>query len=108
MQSWSKHAYETSVSSRCWWSTPYDEGWEHCPGLREDDELRQIVETEQQLGPLPDWVEQIDRRLRHPTPVKRWLVRLYVHRLLRLAEYASIKNLVNPPDHPWRGTKPII
>jgi hypothetical protein len=42
---WSKEVYESSLSSRCWWYTPYDEGWTDGVGIAVDDELRQIVET---------------------------------------------------------------
>lgn len=56
---WSKLAYEASFYSRCWWFTPYDAGWDHCAELREDVELRQIVEAEQRLAPLPGWVEPV-------------------------------------------------
>jgi hypothetical protein len=55
---WSQGAYERSLSSRCWWCTPYDEGWCHS-GVPTDDELRQIVAMEQALGPLPEWARQM-------------------------------------------------
>jgi len=62
---WSKEVYEESVSSRCWWYTPYDEGWDKCSAIAEDDELRQIVEMERELGPMPDWAQQIVERSIH-------------------------------------------
>jgi len=56
---WSKQTYEGSVSSRCWWFTPYDGGWDYRDGwdksaLAQDKELRAIVEMETQLGAVPD------------------------------------------------------
>ena len=60
---WTKDAYEHSVSSRCWWFTPYDAGWDesHKYGvdMRSDDELREIVEMERALGDVPDWARRI-------------------------------------------------
>jgi hypothetical protein len=56
---WSREVYENSVSSRCWWCTIYDAGWDGCPGLSTDDELRQIVEMEQRIGSVPEWAQQI-------------------------------------------------
>ena len=55
---WSQGAYETSLSSRCWWWTSYDGGWCHS-GLPTDDEVRQIVAMGQALGPLPEWAQQM-------------------------------------------------
>lgn len=62
---WSKDVYEKSISSRCWWYTPYDEGWGNCPQLSADDELRRIVEMELELGPVPEWAQQIVERSIH-------------------------------------------
>ncbi|MDP6379971.1 MAG: hypothetical protein QF662_01390, partial [Phycisphaerae bacterium] len=63
---WSKEAYEKSVSSRCWWYTPYDAGWdgcrEHGADISTDEELGQIVAMEQELSPVPDWATQIVER----------------------------------------------
>ena len=59
---WTKEAFEKSVTSRCWWYTPYDEGWDKCPGLRDDGELRAIVAMEQELGGVPEWARQIAER----------------------------------------------
>ena len=60
---WSKQTYEDSISSSCWWYTPYDDGWDDSHGhehdLREDAELREIVRVEASLGPLPDWAREI-------------------------------------------------
>ncbi len=62
MAEWCKESYESSVSSRCWWYTPYDDGWDGYPELAGDDELRQIVEMEQALGPVPEWARRIVER----------------------------------------------
>ena len=60
---WSKEMYENSVSSRCWWFTPYDAGWdgcrEHGADISTDDELRGIVAMERELGDVPDWASLI-------------------------------------------------
>ncbi len=56
---WSKEVYESSVSSRCWQCTPYDDGWDAYPPLREDNELKEIVREELELGPIPDWAKKI-------------------------------------------------
>jgi len=63
---WTKEIYESSISSRCWWYTPYDTGWGQEygePGLiSRDDELRQIVEMELGLGEIPPWAEVLVTR----------------------------------------------
>ena len=41
---WTREAYEASVSSRCWWFTPYDDGWAGS-NLARDDELRGITNS---------------------------------------------------------------
>ena len=71
---WTKQTYEASVSSRCWWFTPYDGGWDYRDGwdksdLAEDEELRAIVEMEAQLGTLPDWaIKIVETSLRSVPP----------------------------------------
>jgi hypothetical protein len=58
---WNKETYERSISSRCWWFTPYDGGqWNDL--IRTDDELRQIVEMETALDSVPQWARQIVER----------------------------------------------
>ena len=59
---WSKDAYENSVSSRCWAFTPYSEGWDRCPDLRNDQVLQRLVEEESALGPVPPSVQEIVER----------------------------------------------
>jgi hypothetical protein len=56
---WTKAAWDSSVSSRCWDYTPYSEGWDKCAALREDEELRQIVLMERAIGSIPDWAQQV-------------------------------------------------
>ncbi len=60
---WSKETYEASVSSKCWWYTAYDDGWDgsykHGHDLRQDAELQEIVRQERALQPLPDWAVRI-------------------------------------------------
>lgn len=63
---WCKENYEKSVSSRCWLSTPYERGWDgsrkYGIDLSADDELRQIVVMERELGSVPEWAQQIVER----------------------------------------------
>jgi len=59
---WSKETYERSISSKCWWYTPYDDGWDNCKELAKDDELRQIVMMEYKLSPIPEWAKRIAER----------------------------------------------
>jgi hypothetical protein len=60
---WDQGSYEQSVSSRCWWYTPYDAGWEasraHGADLRADDELQAIVAMEAELGGVPEWAARV-------------------------------------------------
>ncbi len=56
---WSEEAYSRSLTSRCWWFTPYDDGWG--AGVQADEEVRAILAMEQALGELPAWVEQVVR-----------------------------------------------
>ena len=63
---WSKEAWESSVSSRCWEFTPYDAGWDSCPELRADEELHEIVAMERVLGEVPKWAKRIvESSIRH-------------------------------------------
>ncbi|HUT36315.1 MAG TPA: hypothetical protein VNE39_22695 [Planctomycetota bacterium] len=71
---WSKATYEASVSSRCWWYTPYDDGWDKCPSMAEDAELRGIVEMERALGDVPAWARQIvERSIQFACPCGHYL-----------------------------------
>ena len=56
---WSKEAYSSSVSSRCWWYTPYDDGWIDGVGLAVDEELIAIVGLERELEPAPEWAREL-------------------------------------------------
>jgi hypothetical protein len=57
---WTKEVYSRTVSSRCWWYTPYDDGWSE--RLSADDELRQIVMMELELDIIPEWAQRIAER----------------------------------------------
>ncbi|KKK51067.1 hypothetical protein LCGC14_3118690, partial [marine sediment metagenome] len=50
---WCKEVYEASVSGRCWWCTPYDDGWDasgkYGAEIAADGELEQIVAMEAAL-----------------------------------------------------------
>ena len=71
---WSRQAYETTVSSRCWWYTPYDEGWDKCPAMAEDEELQAIVRMEQRLGGVPEWAGQlVERSIQRACPCGHYL-----------------------------------
>lgn len=56
---WDKQTWESSISSQCWWFTPYDAGWDECTkygaDISSDDELKQIVQMELDARPIPDW-----------------------------------------------------
>ena len=56
---WSREAYQSSISSRCWAYTPYDQGWDRCPELRTDEALRRLVQQEDSLSPVPPWAQEI-------------------------------------------------
>jgi len=60
---WSKETYEQSVSSRCWAYTRYGEGWDNCPALADDGELRHIVELENGLPEVPAWAKEMVERV---------------------------------------------
>lgn len=69
---WTKDVFEKSVSSRCWWYTPYDLGtarWEKCAALRDDAELQTCVMMECQLGEVPEWaVKVVERAINNVAP----------------------------------------
>jgi hypothetical protein len=70
---WSKETYEQSLSSRCWWFTPYD-GGKWSDAIQADGELRQIVEMEAALGDVPAWAGQIvSRSIRSACPCGHYL-----------------------------------
>ena len=68
MTAWSKQTYQSSLSSRCWVYTPYDEGWDGCPELQSDNDLRRLVEQERSLSPIPQWAREIIERSINYTP----------------------------------------
>ncbi len=72
MAEWTRETYEASVSSRSWWFTPYGGGWDASAqlgaDLREDDELRAIVEMERALPAVPAWAERVVDCLPHLPP----------------------------------------
>lgn len=59
---WSKATYQDSISSRCWTYTPYDQSWDGCRELREDDVLRRLVQQERLLSPVPPWARDLVER----------------------------------------------
>ena len=64
---WSKELYESSISSRCWTYTPYDQGWDNCPELARDEKLRQFVELEQSIAAVQAWaIEIVERAINFP------------------------------------------
>lgn len=62
MESWNHTDYQLSLTSRCWAYTPYDAGWQGCPALREDDELRRLHAEELALEPVPSWARTVLER----------------------------------------------
>ncbi len=55
---WTQECYQQSLSSRCWYFTPYDGGvWSDL--VREDVELAQIVGMEYALGVVPLWARHV-------------------------------------------------
>jgi hypothetical protein len=70
---WSKETYEQSLSSRCWWFTPYD-GGQWSDAVQADEGLRQIVEMEAALGNVPPWAQQVvERSIRSTCPCGHYL-----------------------------------
>lgn len=64
---WSQETYESSVSGKCWQFTPYQDGWNKCRALREDQELQNAVHLEGLISPVPDWaVEVVERSINFP------------------------------------------
>lgn len=55
---WNKENFHASLSSKCWGCTPYDEGWDNCKAIQEDDELKQIFEMETDLESMPRWASE--------------------------------------------------
>lgn len=60
---WTKEAYQSSISSRCWAYTSYDQGWDRCQELRTDEVLRRLVQQEDSLSPVSPWAQDIVERL---------------------------------------------
>jgi len=58
---WSRAVFEKSLTSTCWWYTPYDEGWCDGVGIAVDDEMRELVGMERAAEPVPDWAKEIVR-----------------------------------------------
>jgi len=67
-ESWSKPVWESSVSSRCWWCTPFDQGWDS-GYVADNDELCGIVAMETALGKVPDWARVIVERVLQYLPM---------------------------------------
>ena len=59
-EQWTKEAYDRTVSSECWWFTPYDKVepgyWQ---SISKDDEMREIVAMERALAAVPDWARSV-------------------------------------------------
>ena len=57
---WTKEAYSQTVTSECWWFTPYDKDdpsyWE---AVSKDDEMREIAAMERSLGGVPEWTRSV-------------------------------------------------
>jgi hypothetical protein len=57
---WTKESYAKTVTSDCWWFTPYDKDdpsyWD---AVSKDDEMREIVTMEQSLDDVPAWARSV-------------------------------------------------
>jgi hypothetical protein len=64
---WTKEAYEASITSRAWRFTKYEDGWDGCSAYGVDlpgsAELRAIFQEEMRLENVPEWAEEIIRRM---------------------------------------------
>ena len=70
---WSRETYQSSISSRCWAFTPYDQGWDRCPELRTDEVLQQLVQQENSLSPIPPWAQElVERSINFPPYCPHW------------------------------------
>jgi hypothetical protein len=66
--------------------------------------LRGWWRDEPETGNVAD---EVNRRLGEPTPIKRWLVRLFVRRVELHVKDAEVGRLVNPSSDTKRGNKLI-
>jgi hypothetical protein len=56
---WTQATYESSITRLCWRDSAYAQGWEACPAIAADDELRQLVGMELELEAVPEWARRI-------------------------------------------------
>jgi len=57
---WSKETYDRSISSECWWFTPYDKvDLSYWKAVSQDSEMRSILAMEYELGKAPDWTRSV-------------------------------------------------
>ena len=57
---WTKQAYDSSVTSECWWYTPYDkEAGGYWEAVSADEQMKQIAAMEQSLPGVPDWARRV-------------------------------------------------
>lgn len=70
--SWTRVAWERSVTSKAWANTPYSAGWSESVTYGEDlsksPEAHAIWAEEMALGIVPDWAEAIIARMIDPLP----------------------------------------
>lgn len=57
---WTKQAYESSVTSRCWSCTPWEAGWDQIQQL---PEVKAVFAEETALGQVPQWAEEVVDRM---------------------------------------------
>jgi len=71
---WGGKAYQSSLSSRCWWYTPWD-GAEWNEAVAADNEVREIVAMELALGEIPDWARRsVEITIRMTQPCGHYLL----------------------------------
>ena len=95
---WNADAFSRSISSRCWWYTPYDAGRdgcrEHGADMSADDELRAILEMEFALQSVSEWAVQIvERPIRYLPPCGHYFFpRAYLEAVEAIGSQAAPDN----------------
>jgi hypothetical protein len=70
---WTKQAYQSSITSTCFSSTPYDAGWDarsNIDGriLQADAQMRRLLELEAAVRPVRVWAQQVARQIEKLPP----------------------------------------
>ncbi|MBD3181799.1 hypothetical protein GF312_05880 [Candidatus Poribacteria bacterium] len=71
---WTQERFDTSLTSRCWWYTPYDiEAESRWKLVFKDNEFKELVYMESQLESIPTWVEKIINRICYIPPCGHYM-----------------------------------